>query len=285
MFKQLYYCSECKKIISKVEDLFFVEDGTPRGFCSEVCIEKYYSEIVKHFEKEVEKKKKDLGIDENLEQHEEAFLVDELLKEPDEIWRVENQLKEEFFIFIKENKELKSWLIASCFIFNFRPSFILSLDSTKSKELVDSFRYGEKVEDLSPYKQGENDNVLEQEVLDDIEQKKSSVLAELLENRLETDIPFESFPLYEEYFDLTLYNPDEMYMKEDEEGDEIVACIKAHEKEGVSFYYFVLCIHVGDKVDNVDPNAIFPILGFPSVDGNIYKKYQSGKRLSGQLKN
>lgn len=290
MLGKLYYCSECKKIINKVEDLYFVEDGTPRGFCSEVCIEKFYAPVVKHFEQKINKVKAELGIVEsNLPEeeklHEEPHLVDQLLKNPDEIWRVENQLKEEYFIYIKENPEIKSWLVAVCFIFNFRPSFILALESSKNVDFIKKFEEGVKVKDLTPYIQSESENFMEQEVLEEIEQKKSSLLAELLEKRLETDIPFETFPLYEEYFDITLHDPDEMYSREDNEGDEIVTCIKAHEKDGVSFYYFVICLHVGDRMDSVDANAIFPVLGFPSLDGEIYRSFQQGKRISGQLKN
>lgn len=287
MLKELYYCSECKKIIEEIEDLYFVEDGTPRGFCSESCIEKFYADIVKHFEKLINDKKEELKLDENslAKYHEDPHLIDQLLKDPTEIRRIENQLKEEYFVFFKNVKDSDVWLVATCFVFNYRPSFILSLDATKSEDLLKFYRQGEKVEDMEPFKQSESENVMEQEVLEEIEQKKSKLLADLLTMRKDTDIPFESFPLYEDFFDVTLHDPDEMYSHEDEEGDEIVVCIKAHDKDGVSFYYFVLCIHVGDKVENVDSNAIFPVLGFPSLDGNIYKNFQVGRKISGQLKN
>ena len=55
-------------------------------------------------------------------------------------------------------------------------------------------------------------------------------------------IPFEKFSLYEDYFDTTLENPDEVYLRRDSEGDEIYTYIKAHEQDGVSFYYFILLI-------------------------------------------
>ena len=54
----IYYCNHCKKIFSKLDDLLFVEDGTSKGFCSEYCIESFYTPIIVHYEereKELEK--------------------------------------------------------------------------------------------------------------------------------------------------------------------------------------------------------------------------------------
>jgi len=47
----IYFCNQCKKIITALEDLLFVEDGVSRGFCSEKCIEQFFMPIVQYFEK------------------------------------------------------------------------------------------------------------------------------------------------------------------------------------------------------------------------------------------
>ena len=42
----LLFCSECKTIVNNLEDLYFVSEESDHGFCSEDCIETFYSPIV-----------------------------------------------------------------------------------------------------------------------------------------------------------------------------------------------------------------------------------------------
>ena len=48
--KPLFYCQNCKKITTHLESLLFVEDQSPRGFCSEKCIEQNYQHLVDYFD-------------------------------------------------------------------------------------------------------------------------------------------------------------------------------------------------------------------------------------------
>ena len=100
----IYYCKNCKKVVKDIEDLLFVEDGSSLSFCSEVCIEKFYSPLIDYFTGKIDKKRKDLNIEEEacLSLLDNPTYVDRVLHRPDEIWRLENDLKEEIFSFISK---------------------------------------------------------------------------------------------------------------------------------------------------------------------------------------
>ena len=40
--KEAFFCSQCKKVVHELEQLLFVENDSPIGFCAESCIEKFY---------------------------------------------------------------------------------------------------------------------------------------------------------------------------------------------------------------------------------------------------
>ena len=124
---------------------------------------------------------------------------------------------------------------------------------------------------------------IEPEVVQAIENKKSIILASLLEERSGLDIPYESFQEYERFFKDTLELPDEVYNSTDDEGDDVYTYIKAHQHKGDTFYYFVICVGLG-KSYNVSDEALLPVISFPSLDGDLYNSYKKGKLVAGALK-
>ena len=50
-YKNVYFCSNCRKSVPSLSNLYFIEENSHKGFCSELCIEKYYLPIVEYFEK------------------------------------------------------------------------------------------------------------------------------------------------------------------------------------------------------------------------------------------
>ena len=61
--KNVYICNQCKKLISDIEELLFVEENSPRGFCSEKCIEGFYTPLFNHFENAVKKYREELKLE------------------------------------------------------------------------------------------------------------------------------------------------------------------------------------------------------------------------------
>lgn len=296
--KPVYHCSECKKILPEVEDLLFVEENSNRGFCSEPCIEKYYTPLISYYEG-LEKKlrKKHHIVDEPcLVYVGKQSYMESVLSRPTQIWKLANELGEELYAFIGEFKEAQTnfqntfYLIILCSVYDSKASFIFSVTATKDRNLLQEYQIGEAIPDPktfiseTPSLETKSELDIAPEAIEMIESKKSVYLAQLLEERSVADIPFEKFSLYEDYFDITLENPDEVYMRRDSEGDEIYTYIKAHEQDGVSFYYFILLLKIDSRWAPA-PNTLLPIVSFPTVDGDIYNQYREGEQLEGGLKN
>ncbi|MBC97332.1 MAG: hypothetical protein CME63_06260 [Halobacteriovoraceae bacterium] len=295
-FKSVQFCSQCKKLVSSTDDLLFVESDSTTGFCSEPCIENFYSPLVDYFEEQEKawRAQNELLDEEILEVVGRPSFMDMLLKKPHEIWVQDDVCGSPVYSFIRsfeDKKYGKFHLMCLCFTYDYGPSFIISASATKNAKLLENYRWGEQIEDLTPFydqistTEAPVESIeIDEHILMMLENKKSQYLAHLIEERSPADIPIEAFTLYEEYFEKTMMNPDEIYRHQDEEGDTIYTYIKAHDREGVSFYYFIICSRVKEGAD-LNTEALYPILSFPSVDGEMYKLYQKGELVSGNLRN
>jgi len=290
---KIYFCSHCKKILRSVDDLYFVEEGVNRGFCSEKCIEDYFNPIVQYFESSEKELRKEWSLLEEscLSYIGDPTYMNQLIQLPTEVWVTANDLGESYFTFIKElkdSKDLTFYMFMICSVFQDKASFIFMASATYSEDYLNEFKIGEKEDDVTAFVEqavgAQEESIENSELIVELENKKSQLLARLLEERSPADIPFEQFPLYEEYLDETLTSPDEVYSKKDDENDTIITYIKAHARNGTSFYYFVVCLKV-DGSSSEGETSIAPILTFPSVDGELYKAYQEGEQLSGRLNN
>lgn len=281
-------------------DLYFVEDKSHKGFCSEECIESFYAFLVAYFEnqeKEV-RKKLSLSISEGDYLVEDINLVEKSIARPCEIYIFDNSFGEDVYAFHYEYQptdiDERKWIIILCLVYERRPSFIFLVMASKCEEFREYFRSEDKIDNIDEFlteSSGENQSdqedeliSLSEDLLAMIEQKKSAMLADLLNKRSPADIPFENFHLYDQFTPSTLGSPDEVYRYRDDVGDEVLTYIKAHDKKGVSFFYFVLCLNLEQKM-NDGKKGILPILSFPSLDGDLTFDYRHGEKVSGKLQN
>jgi len=288
----IYICSECKKKFKDIDELLFVEASTPIGFCSELCIEKHYRAFVEFYDELEERYRMENNVKDELvrELVDNSFFANEVLHRPDAVYYHVNDFSQHFYSFIKnmeDEKYGKFSLMAVCFTIENRPSFIISLSATTDPGLIDLYRFGEHVEDISLFQKSNEKKEqvsIKEDILTQVEGKKSSYLATLLDKRSPADIPFEAFHLYENFVESTMMDADEILSKKDNEGDTIFTYIKAQDLNGVSFYHFILCMRL-EKDWNDNTDAIIPIISFPTVDGELYKFYREGELISGSLKN
>lgn len=271
-----------------------MEEGQPRGFCSEGCIEKFYAPLIEGLEKiEVDLRAEyKLAGEDCLEFVGRPKDMEAVIRKPSEVWRAENILKEEVYTFITElrdNHNRSYWVILLCSVFDHRPSFILLATTTRDKRLKAHFEIGEKVQNLEAFHEAierpERQSMdVEPELVESIERKKANYLADLLDRHSPHDIPIEDYMMYEKFFESTMSAPDEIYQFNDEEGDTIYTYIKAHAEGAVSFFYFILCMPVGEG-EEVDTQAVVPVIAFPTLDADIHRAYKQGTLISGALKN
>jgi hypothetical protein len=282
--KDYYYCNKCGKIFENSENILFVEDNSPRGYCSEACIETFFRPMVRLFEKIEEELriKYNLVEEESLKYLEFPNYLEQLLKKPDEIWLMENNLQEKYYFIISSFKDKNGedfFLASICLFFENRPSFLFLVTATNSEKLISEFRVGVRVNENMPMIAPPKDSKeLEMQAL--LERKKSFLLAELLKLRVNEDISFYEFGEFESYIDPTISGPDEVYSFIDEGGDKIRTFIKSFHSDQGAFYYFVLCLKSNKKFEK----GLIPIFSFPSRDGKIYQKFSRGSLVSGNLK-
>lgn len=282
----IYYCTECKTIINSLDKLFFVEEKTNKGFCSESCIEDFYLPIINHFESLDKKMRKSLGIDnEFIKQNKKPHdLVEEVLSSPSEIWKIKNELHEETSTYIKHFQDYSAIVI--CSVYNAKASFIFFSTVTKSREYLGEFRVKGSENSLASV-DSNNDGEFSEEDFNFIqllESKKSKLLADLLVKRKDSDISFEDFSQYEYCFQDTLDFPDEVFESRDNEGDAFFVYIKSFMKEGSNFFYIISCLKRKLNIDE-EEISVFPVLAFPTNDMDLYYEFRVGNRISGTLKN
>lgn len=244
----LYYCHECKVITKSLNDLYFVEENSTNGFCSEHCIEKYYKNIVQYFDSYNEIIFEELNLEFEID-HNETKLLESILKKPDKIYQWSNQMYSKITHFLGKVGETN--VIVTCFLYEGSASFILGLTYHSDERIFDYFKKGEEKRIVI----NENDGVskLSKDQLEIIEQKKGELLAKIIEIHSGKDISFESYPLYEKFVEPCLQAPDfkklidstshgdiYLYSKVFFEGDQnvymVVANLESDTESGVILY-------------------------------------------------
>jgi len=283
-----------------LDDLLFIDEYSHKGFCSEECIEDFYFPLIKQYELVEHSLRKKHNVLSELPPGTiiEASVVEDVLESPSEIFRQTNELNETFYNFIKHYTNFSVVVVSS--VYRKEASFVFLATRTSSHGLITEFRYGEMVTDWARTEEEEDQEIsveLEEqeiEMYDDenadedmifiqlLESKKSNLLAEILMNRKEDDIPFEDYSGYESCFQDTLDMPDEVFEKKDKEGDVVFTYIKAFSRGQGTFYYIVTCLKRIMDGENVN---VYPILALPTIDLEMCQEFRGGTRLSGPLKN
>ena len=305
MLKNTYFCENCRNKVEDLTQLFFVEENSDRGFCSEKCIKSLYHTFMSLLEQEEIEFRSEL----NLHQEEDFLrtlsdevLLDSCIRTPDECWLLYNDIDQKFYThikkFIKDDKELFLILIGSYIEDSI--SFVYYRTITESIALVHKYRREQQIQledpfenlleesfaDTNNYKTEESVvsfKDLPQEVIESLELKKSWLLADLLEVRKESDIAFEEFMDFEEYFAKTMDQPDEIFQDEDKEGDELLIYIRSYQRSHETFFYIILGHTYKNKSTN--ETLVIPILSFPSNDKDLYPMYAKGVRLKDIITN
>lgn len=293
--ENLYFCSHCLEKISDASKALLVDQSTTEIFCREKCIIDHNTPLMEHFENEELKFREDIGApySEGLSEcFDSAEIYDELLYSPQETFHFENQVGRIFNTHICQfdGEDGPVWGVLICTYFDQSPSFVYFKFFTKNRRLVDLYRRGTtdnifKTDEVSASEESSVDHVrVPQEILDEVDLKKSEYLAHLIEILSSDDIGIEQFYLYDEYLPLTLEDPDEVYDQKDDCDELTKVYIKSFMKGEESFFYIVICLEVDLKVKE-NEILLMPVLGFPSKSPHIYQYYAHGDDLVGNIKN
>ncbi len=296
-----YFCSHCHSAIVDASEVLLIESSIARPFCSEKCIVDFHSKFVDFFEEKELRLREKLNL---INKEDYQFLLDEndelsknLLTQADEIWLDTSELGEHYYHLIKTiNYQGSSlYLLGTALFYHERPSMLLFHTVTSFESLVNEFRKDENIKNKKnqPSTQSASPSeadtpkkevTIPDEVIQALEKKKSEYLADFLTFRSKQDINLEDFTKYEKYTGMVLNDPDEIFEYIDADNDQILTYIKSFiQKEG-PFFYIVVCLKVDEDLKS-NEDVLIPIITFPSTDGELYKKYKLGERISGGLKN
>jgi len=298
MTKKLYFCTACRKKVNKIENLLFVEESK-RGFCSEACIINFFSPYMEAFDKDELKQRDLLGLNStegDIGIYQDKELFDKVLYHPTEIWLEKNELGEEFYTHVLKINETDQFIIV-CTYYEGGPAFVYFKTITKSLKLLKYYQKEVYLDQNDIHKNMHepemhssmsaadkellDDIQLPAEIVEDIDLKKSELLAELLERRKDSDIPFEDFPAFDDYLSLTLDDADDEFHSEDKAGDDIIIFIKSFKKENKAFFYIAICLQV--TIPTTSDIALLPVLSFPSTDESLYTHYAVGEKKNHRL--
>lgn len=284
-----YYCTNCKNEVSSIDSLLFVEESGTKGFCCEKCILSFYKPLLKFFSDLEMQFKSELQVDE-FEDYTDYYIDNDLLSEvtdkPDNQIEYTSEIDSSYHLHVKFFSELNIYFLIVCTHYDKKASFVYSKLITKNEKLVKKYEefFSNSRADNTDY--GDLESVrIPDEDLADLEQKKSEQLALLLDRRKDSDIPFETFNIYDDYLALTLEDPDSIFHFEDEAGDELVNYIKSFQKFRKDFYFVVTCQKLEIKDKDVTKLALLPVISFPSIDKDLYKFYAIGTSENTRLKN
>jgi len=211
-------------------------------------------------------------------------LIEAVISEPGEVWQNKNELNESLFTYIRHFGDYSAVVIAS--VYNEEASFVFFRTLTRSKKFLEQFRSPERDNKQIPKSDPER-SFSEEDMLfmQELENKKSRLLADLLIKRTDNDIPFEQFTDYEDCFQDCLESPDEVFESKDKEGDTFFIYIKSFLRNGFNFFYIISCLKRKDTETPEDVH-VFPVLAFPTMDVELVRDFRSGSKIAaGPLKN
>lgn len=294
---ELFFCESCRTQLAQASELHYVEDNSDRGFCSETCILNFYRPYMGAFEQEEASFRKQLALEEkNLPPQllESDQYLQSSLDKPSEIYFNESEIGQVFYTHITEllfqNESYYSALIVS--YVDSAPSFVFYRTLTQSQSLLNLYRRGELMTDilLEDHVDIDSEDLessefkMTEDLMEEVESKKSMILADMLIKRSDDDIDFEQFIEYDEYLEKTLQSPDEIYEFRDDHGDILYTNIKSFRKLEQSFFYIVLTLP--HKISSEKESTIqVPIIGFPSNDEKLYPQYAQGRLINEKLRN
>lgn len=284
--KKFYFCHECKKMLRSSQFLISLEQYPNHYYCSKSCCEDFLYSLKGQWKNYL----KNILMEENIDEEEVSLLnpseVEITLKNPDHIYSIKNEFEEEVIVVIKEHNYLYHLIIAVFDNHNLLET-LLNVKTAHS-ELLNAFSFGQKITqsafvqkyyDVQKEERGQKEAALLEEFIETLENKKSTMLAELLGLVSANDIQIEDYAFYEPYFNQALNYPDEIFELKDKEGDLLNYLISSHSDKTGKIFFYVICAL---KKKNGNEERLFPVLGFPTRDHHLLSFYRKGKKVDKQ---
>ncbi|MEK6774561.1 MAG: PBECR2 nuclease fold domain-containing protein [Bdellovibrionota bacterium] len=263
----------------KSQELILIDEGQGLIFESEKDLYGYFSKSIIVLENEYNeiKSQDDFSDEEQIELEKQLEIT---LDEPDEVWRDEERFDDiivHYFIrnFLDENEKFTYVAVAYVSAEEQIPTFVLFHFPTKNMEMIKTYQKGTMVynQTLEAVEEG----AVEGDALVDGDPLAIGLYLSTLKLRSEKDIPQARFKEFQDLREDTIENADEIWRKNDMDGNILVSFIKEFPDHEVKGLYYVA---VTQEDSNSNVHAL--LFSFPTNDESLVDRYRQGENLQAE---
>ncbi|MFS4460619.1 PBECR2 nuclease fold domain-containing protein [Bdellovibrio sp. HCB2-146] len=266
-----------KKQSSSEKEYIVVDEAAGLIFESEKDLFGYFESAIQKLEDEYQSMRtpEDFTDEEQIEK--ENFL-ETTLDEPDEVW-MDDKLFEDFVVyqyiktFNTENAETFTY-VAVAYVSSEEeyPTFVFIHFPTKVPGMVKHYQRGDMVYDINFEKASEG--AIEGDALSEGDPLALGLYQAMMKVRGDKDISQEDFPKFAELREETIESADEIWRKNDLDGNVLVSFIREfpdHETKELTY----IAVTQEDETSNVH-SLLF---SFPTTDRTLVDRYRQGENL------
>lgn len=259
----------------KDHELIVIDEKAGLIFENEKDLSAYFEPAIEALEAEYQalRSEKDFSDEEQiaLEQHLEATL-----DEPDEVWQDEKTLGElPLHIFVKDLGELHYIAVAYLSTEDGEPTFVLTHFPTRDPELLDNYRRGEEVYNAAVERVQQA--AIEGDALGDGDPLAIGLYTSMMKVRSDKDIPESDFKKFGSLREDTIENADEIWRKNDLEGNVLVCFIREYPDHEIKDLTYVAL-----TVEDESANMHALLFSFPTTDKTLVDRYRQGENLQAE---
>jgi len=271
--------SRAKTKIKKSQELIVIDEEQGLIFESEKDLYGYFEKSILELEKEYGEARTAEDFSDQEQIKLESFL-EMTLDDPDEVWRDEARFEDfvlhTFTRHFEENEESFIYIaLAYVSAEEQVPTFVLTHFPTKNSELLKKYQqvdmvYSRKIEAVQ-------EGAVDGDALVDGDPLAIGLYLSMLKLRGEKDLPQSRFKEFQSLREDTIENADEIWRKNDLDGNVLVCFIKEfpdHEA-GPIFYLAV-------TQEDSDSNVHALLFSFPTNDESLVDRYRQGENLQAE---
>lgn len=262
------------------KEYIIVDEAAGLIFESEKDLFGYFENAIKKLESEYQSIRSPEDFSDEEQISKEHFL-EATLDDPDEVW-MDDKIEEDFAIyhFIKSfeegNESFKYIAAAYVSSEDEYPTFVFIHFPTRDSQMTQNYQRGEMVYDKT-FEQVSG-GAIEGDALGEADPLAMGLYVSMLKVRGEKDIPQENFKDFANLREDTIENADEIWRKNDLEGNILVSFIKEFpDHETVKDLTYIVVTQ-----EDEESNVHSLLFSFPTTDATLVDRYRQGENLQAE---
>lgn len=262
------------------KEYILVDEAAGLIFESEEDLFGYFEEAIDHMEHEYQSLRTESDFTDE-EQISHEHYLETTLDEPDEVW-MDDKTFEDFAVyhyiksFLEGDEEFKYVAVAYVSSEEEIPTFVFIHFPTRDPQMIQAFQKGELVYDKTFEEVASG--AVEGDALGEGDPLAMGLYLAMLKVRGEKDIPQDKFADFAELREDTIENADEIWRKNDLDGNVLVCFIKEFpDHETVKDLTYIA---VTQEDEESSTHSL--LFSFPSTDATLVDRYRQGENLQAE---